>query len=80
MRMEKKTLVRIILLKDRAVESVPVLSVLLQFVCKKAKVLPEQSGNAAMEAKQQSSVQRDPLELPTLHHAAAINTPRPLAV
>lgn len=44
------------------------------------KVLPELSGNVAREGKQQSSVRRDPLELPTLSHAATINTPRPLAV
>lgn len=80
--MEKQTATRRILLKDREVEAVPAPSVLLQFifVCKKVKVLPEQGGNIAREAKQQSSVQRDPLELPTLSHAAAINTPRPLAV
>lgn len=79
--MEKKTAVRRIL-KDREVEAVPALSVLQQFifVCKKVRVLPELGGNVAREAKQQSSVQRDPLELPTLSHAAAINTPRPPAV
>lgn len=79
--MEKKTAVRRIL-KDREVEAVPAPSVLQQFifVCKKVRVLPELGGNVAREAKQQRSVQRDPLELPTLSHAAAINTPRPPAV
>jgi len=60
--MEKKMAARRILTKDSEAGAVPASSVLLQFVCKKVKVLPELSGNAAREAEQQ----RDPLELPAL--------------